>query len=99
MTRPAFQLVGGPSGPLSLRERLEAEVERLIALLDALDGDPDLEPWLADTDPVLEDREGDDDGEPNDWDAEPSLGWARTRNLPPRVVLRLGWGIGGDGNA
>lgn len=43
-------------------------MERLIALLDAMDGDPDLEPWLADTDPASEDREGGDvldEGEPD----------------------------------
>jgi hypothetical protein len=27
-----------------LRQRIEAEIERLIGMLDALDGDPDLEP-------------------------------------------------------
>lgn len=32
-----------PAAP-RLRERLEAEIERLIALLDALDGDSDFEP-------------------------------------------------------
>jgi hypothetical protein len=29
------------------RTGLAATIERLIALLDALDGDPDLEPWLG----------------------------------------------------
>lgn len=33
---------------IGLRERLEAEIERLIQLLDDMDGDPDLEPYLAD---------------------------------------------------
>jgi len=30
-----------------MRQRLEAAVERLLAILDALDGDPDLEPSLG----------------------------------------------------
>jgi hypothetical protein len=40
-------------GPVSPRRIIEREVERLIAVLDALDGDPDLEdgtddePWLG----------------------------------------------------
>lgn len=50
------------------REHLRAKVERvidlLIAFLDDLDGDPDLEPNLAG-----DDREGDD------ADLEPDLGW------------------------
>jgi hypothetical protein len=29
------------------RRLIEAEIERLIALLDAMEPDPDLEPWLA----------------------------------------------------
>jgi hypothetical protein len=33
--------------PLTAREIIELEIERLIALLDAIDGDPDLEPSLA----------------------------------------------------
>ena len=31
----------------TLRQRVEAAVERLIAALDAMDGDPDLEPSLG----------------------------------------------------
>ena len=38
--RPALQL-GAPRDPV--RAALEAHVERCIAMLDALDGDPDLE--------------------------------------------------------
>src|SRR4051812_38897129 len=47
----------------NLRTRLETELERMIELLDQLDGDPDLEP--------------DTDAEP-DEDGEPTLGWQNT---------------------
>lgn len=33
--------------PLSRRQAIEAEIERLIAMLDGLDPDPDLEPYLG----------------------------------------------------
>ena len=33
--------------PASTRHLIEDEIERLIALLDQIDSDPDLEPWLA----------------------------------------------------
>lgn len=58
-----------------LRAKIEADIEHLIALLDALDGDPDFEPsiqswggpgWLATSTVDLE-ADGSDD--------EPSLGW------------------------
>lgn len=48
---------------LQTRQRLEAKIEDLIELLDLLDGDPDLEPYLAGFDPQLsagDDREADD---------------------------------------
>lgn len=47
------------------RAELEQRIEELIALLDLLDGDENLEPYLADTDPENEDREFDDESEPN----------------------------------
>lgn len=86
-----------PSGPLflSARQQLEAEIERLIALLDTLDGDPDLEPWLAGTDPAEGDREGGDvldEGEP-DSDSEPCLGW----HVPMSDGPPLGWSYGPAG--
>lgn len=95
------ELVRGPNGSLSLRTRLEVEVERMIALLDAMDGDPDLEPWLAENGAgVWDDREGgDDEGEP-DVDSEPSLGWGHGA-----TALPLGWSYslagatGGDDDA
>jgi hypothetical protein len=60
------------------RKQIEQIVEGLIALLDAVDGDPDLEPSICgginpDLSHVDDDREGGDvldEGEPNDWDNE-----------------------------
>lgn len=51
------------------RQRLETEIERLISLLDAIDGDADLEPSLAGFDRDTGDLESDT------ADNEPSLGW------------------------
>lgn len=56
------------------RVAIEAAIDRLIDLLDELDGDPDLEPYLAGDlnmrmGAIGDDREGDD------ADNEPSLGW------------------------
>ena len=66
------------------RAQLEAYIEDLIAFLDLLDGDENLEPFLADTYPDVEDREeenengGDVQDEPHDaldeGNDEPSLG-------------------------
>ncbi|MFF2320213.1 hypothetical protein ACFVTJ_04080 [Agrobacterium sp. NPDC058088] len=50
------------------RAALEAKIEELIALLDLLDGDENLEPYLADSDPEDADREEDDDPEPEETD-------------------------------
>ncbi len=50
------------------RAQVEAKVEELIALLDLLDGDENLEPYLADTDPEHEDREDEDEREPEETD-------------------------------
>ncbi|WP_029031145.1 hypothetical protein [Salinarimonas rosea] len=44
-----------PVGP-EVRARIEAHIERMMAVLDDLDGDPDAEPYLAAT--VGEDRYG-----------------------------------------
>jgi hypothetical protein len=52
-----------------LRRQAEQEIERLLAFLDATDGDTDMEPELAGTDAYH------DGGEDEDTDAEPSLGW------------------------
>lgn len=52
--------------PLEItRARLEAKIEELLTLLDLVDGDENLEPYLADTYPEKEDREDDDEREPN----------------------------------
>jgi hypothetical protein len=56
--------------PTSLRTRIEAAIERLIRLLDFVDGDPDLEASVG----------GGNDGHGYDAEAdtvddEPSLGW------------------------
>ncbi|NSX91474.1 hypothetical protein [Agrobacterium tumefaciens] len=52
--------------PLEItRARLEAKIEELVTLLDLVDGDENLEPYLADTYPEMEDREDDDEREPN----------------------------------
>jgi hypothetical protein len=60
-----------------LRLFVETEVERLLVVLDTLDGDPDLEPNLAGYAPGMDDREGDpaDDRLAEDADDEPSLGF------------------------
>jgi len=65
----------------AIRQALEDYVERLIAALDALDGDEDIEPdaddepWLSGT-PV----EGGDDREWDFADLEPSPGWISTES-------------------
>lgn len=45
------------------RHKIERAIDVLIALLDAADGDPDLEPYLAGFHPQDDDREGDDERE------------------------------------
>lgn len=50
------------------RVELEAKIDELIALLDLLDGDENLEPYLADSAPEAEDREDDDEREPEETD-------------------------------
>jgi hypothetical protein len=56
-------------------EQLQDTMLLLIAALDTMDGDTDLEPSLSGTVGATEDREGGDaldEGEPNDWDDEDS---------------------------
>lgn len=50
------------------RAELERRIEELIALLDLVDGDENLEPYLAGTYPEEEDREADDEREPDETD-------------------------------
>ncbi len=60
---------------ITLRAAIEGEIERLIAVLDRFDGDPDFED--------NGDYESEPDDEPN-GDDEPWLGW---RTLENGVVL------------
>ncbi|TIO11069.1 hypothetical protein [Mesorhizobium sp.] len=57
----------------TLRLRIETTIENLLALLDEIDGDPDLEPWLAGGAEVVgtDDREQDDCDLEEQHDAEP----------------------------
>ena len=57
------------NGEAMPRQRIERTIDYLIALLDALDGDTDLEPDNAGTIGWWNDAEGDD------ADSESSLGW------------------------
>lgn len=50
------------------RARLEAKIEELVAQLDLLDGDENMEPYLADSDPEADDREEEDEREPEETD-------------------------------
>ena len=61
----------------NVRRAVEDEIERLIALLDLMEPDPDLEPWLAGGTEVV----GTDDREGDAGDLEPSLGWKSTGAL------------------
>ena len=71
------------------RQNIERGIEVLIALLDMIDGDENLEPYLAGTYPEAEDREeenehaGDVHDEPHDameeGNDEPFLGWSNPR--------------------
>jgi hypothetical protein len=69
---------------VKLRQDLEAAVEEALALLDALDGDPDLEPSLAQlgsrrwpgAPPAELDLEEEHDGREPGEDEEPPLGWS-----------------------
>lgn len=56
-----------------LRTRIEADIERLISILDCLDGDPDFEPSLGGV-PAFRDGTVDLEGDFSDY--EPSLGWS-----------------------
>jgi hypothetical protein len=61
------------SAPEFHRGEIEAEIERLIGILDALDDDPDLEPSLGDNGSRLLSNDW-VDLEGSDADEEPSLG-------------------------
>ncbi len=81
---------------IEARHRLEAKIEELIALLDLLDGDPDLED-NADAEPSLgstakcignecvEDLELDDCDDEAGGDEEPTMGWSNPEGLRAQV--------------
>lgn len=54
----------------TIRKQMEAEIERLLAILDAMDGDPDLEPSLGYYNPQISacdcEYQCDDDGDTSD---------------------------------
>lgn len=84
-----------PSASIAaLRQQIEADIERLIDLLDALDGDPDLEPSVG-VIPLL----GADtcDLEEDGCDLEESLGWPQSQraNAAPLVGWEAmrNWGV------
>lgn len=56
------------------RAAISTSIERLIDMLDTMDGDPDLEPYMADTRGAMGGSADDREGE--DADYEPSLGAA-----------------------
>ncbi|WAJ27404.1 hypothetical protein [Antarcticirhabdus aurantiaca] len=83
-----------------VRDRIAAEIERLVGMLDAIDGDTDAEPSLGWPDGELrqiggvsatDDREDDagDDREP-DEDCEPILGWSEGEDQGYESAGRFG---------
>jgi len=97
---------------LLARQEIENAIERLIALLDRIDGDPDFEDgdvdeptlgWNAtgDSGCMLSSLDGEfedeGDGEPGE-DEEPSLGW--TVALDQSAPVRFGdlWGFDREGD-
>lgn len=72
----------------SVRRSIEDEIERLISLLDFVEPDPDLEPFLAGGGEVCrtDDREEDDCDLEEQHDAEPSegdsCGWTDNPDVP-----------------
>ena len=77
------------------RHALENAIERLVALLDTLDPDPDLEPDTDDEPSLAGGSVGDDgrDRELDLCDDEPSLGWTSTEacsgDYPPQFECDL----------
>lgn len=71
---------------LEARAAIELEIERLISVLDGLDGDWDLEP--------IDEREPDPDFEP-DCDDEPSLGRLETISQRPGTYFSW-WVLDGE---
>lgn len=77
-------LFARPGAALQARAAIEDQIERLIAILDTLDADPDLEPWLGSGDDREDENEhgGDIVDEPHDdrdeGNDEPWLGRLET---------------------
>lgn len=76
---------------LTLRQRLEAAIERALAALDTLDGDENLEDGADDEPSVGAPFWGrgltvEHDLERDDADEEPSLGWAENLGQEPALL-------------
>ena len=70
------------------RRRIEAAIEQLIAILDALDGDPDAESTATEeygrgfrASAFADDEEDGCDAEGNDPDKEHTLGWSEAESM------------------
>ncbi|TPN58620.1 hypothetical protein FJ976_01535 [Mesorhizobium sp. B1-1-9] len=76
----------------TLRRSIEDEIERLISLLDFVEPDPDLEPYLAGGAEVVgtDDREGDNCDDEEGADAEYSLGWSESGSQGRDAWMRAG---------
>jgi hypothetical protein len=89
----AMQDSGAVIVTVNPRDRLQlaTTIENLINLLDDMDGDPDLEPYLAGLHMGghTDDREG-DDGYGQDADREPSLGWTANGDLGKEMPPMFG---------
>lgn len=69
------------------RLSISTTIERLIDMLDTMEPDPDLEPYLGSGD----DREG-EDGYAGEADLEPSLGWAANGQHGQHANFASDWG-------
>lgn len=82
------------------RQSIENEIERLIGLLDGMDGDTDLEPWLGwpndglpPNTKIFGDREHDDCDLEDGADSEPDLGWTEGIDQQRRLQTLPGWKV------
>jgi hypothetical protein len=93
----------------STRRSIEDAIERLLALLDRMEGDPDLEAngderdasWPegytgASFGAACEDDEDGHDAEADKADAEPELGWTEDINQTTSLLVRDGGAEGGE---
>jgi hypothetical protein len=93
----------------STRRSIEDAIERLLALLDRMEGDPDLEAngdehdasWPegysgANFGAACEDDEDGHDAEADKADAEPELGWTEDINQTTSLLVRDGEAEGGE---